>query len=157
MRPRMAILCVLWLCGTVVADEPPGPIPAPSPDSKAEFEAKMDADAKTFGVSRTELKRLREFGYSDLELKTQLVDNKRTARQLITEREVVDDLAKALVEVNKRVYNLPPEEKDAAREKAMKDAVNRIRWMRRASREEIRQILTKTSFLRDEEVNRVAR
>ncbi len=157
MRTRMVIFSVLWLGGTVWADEPPAPVTAPPPEPKAQVEARMDADAKTFGVTRAEMKRLREYGYSDAELRTQLVENKRTARQLITEREVVDDLAKALVEVNKRVYNMPPDEQDAEREKGMRDAVNRIRRTRRATREEIRQILTKTSFLRDDEVSRVSR
>ena len=86
-----------------------------------------------------------------------IVDNKRTARQLIIEREVVDDLAKALVEVNKRVYGMPPEKQETERDKGMRDAVNRVRREHRASREEIRQILAKTSFLRDEELSRVVR
>lgn len=159
MRPRMMIFSVLWIGGTVWAEEPaaPAPVTPPPPEARAQVEARLDADAKSFGVTRGEMKRLREYGYSDSELRTQLVENKRTARQLITEREVVDDLAKALVEVNKRVYNMPPDQQDEEREKGMRDAVNRIRWTRRASREEIRQILTKTSFLRDDEVSRVAR
>ncbi len=156
MRPRMFLLGLVLFAGAVRADEPAKPLPL-TPETKAEIEARLDASAKTFGVTRAEMKKLRDFGYSDVELTFQLNDNKRTARQLILEREVVDDLAKALVDVNKRVYGMPADQQETERDKGMRDAVNRIRREHRASREEIRQILSKTSFLRDEEISRVGR
>ena len=157
MRPRMVILGVLLLAGTASAGEPPKPVKPPLSETKAQIEARLDSDAKAFGVTVAELKRLREFGYSDSEIFTQIKDNNRTARQLITEREVVNDLAKVIAEVNKRVYKMPEQKQAKEREKAMKDAVSKIRRERRTSRDEMREILTKTSFLRDDELKRVAR
>ena len=160
MKTRMVILGALWLASALAADEPAKTItttPVPAPETQAQLAAKQEADAKTFGVTVAELKRLRDYGFSDAELMAQIRENKRTARDLINERVVVDELAKALYEVNQRVYQMPEEKQASEREKALKDAVARLRRERRTSREELRQILSKTSFLRDDQLKRVVR
>lgn len=157
MRPRMVILSALWLAGALGADDPAKSPKSTVPETKAQIAARLETDAKTFGVSVAELKKLREFGYADAEIMALTVEQKRTARQLITEREVVDDLAKVIAEVNQRVYKMSESRQASEREKALRDAVTKIRRERRASRDELRQILTKTSFLRDDELKRVVR
>jgi hypothetical protein len=154
MKTRTVILGGLWLACNLAADEPPK---APKTEAKTKAEAKLESDAKTFGVSVADLKKLREFGFADAEIYGHIQENKRTARQLITEREVVDDLAKALAEVNQRVYRMPEKKQASERERAMKDAIAKIRRERKPSREELREILTKTSFLRDDQLRRVVR
>lgn len=156
MRARTVIFGMTLFAGAVGADAP-SHTKAPTSETKAAIEAKLESDAKVFGVRVAELKRLRQFGYSDAEIHAQITENGRTPRQLIVEREVVNELAKVLADVNQRVYKMPADEQVTEREKAIRDAVTKIRRERRASREELKQILSRTSFLQDNELKRVAR
>jgi hypothetical protein len=113
--------------------------------------AAVDEAARRFGVTVDELKQLRQLGFADSEIAAQLSDGKRTARQIITERAVIDDLARALAQVNARVYKLSVSEQNTERERAMKAALARTRRDHHASRDDLRRILAGTSLLTPEE------
>ena len=66
---------------------------------------------------------------------------KRTARQVITEREVINDLVKVVADVNVRVSQLPAKQQPTEREALLKDALAKVRRDHRTSREEMRRIL----------------
>ena len=62
MKTRMVILGALWLASALAADEPAKTttsMPKPAPETQAQLAAKLETDAKTFGVTVAELKRLR--------------------------------------------------------------------------------------------------
>jgi hypothetical protein len=161
MKTWMVALGALWLASagavTTTAGEPPN---APTNNNDKAKDAKprkasVEEAAKAIGVSADELKRLRELGFVDSEIVTQLRDHKRTARQIITEREVVSDVAKAFAEVNARVYQMPEKEQAAERERSLRAALAKVRRDHRTSKEELRRILAGTSFFTPEEMNRV--
>ena len=159
MVARTVVLSVSLLGAAAPANaaEPPD-VTAPAPAASASAAAKppeapsAEDVAKRLGVSVPELKRLRQLGFADSEIATQVIDNKRTARQVITEREVINELARSLADVNVRVYKLSASEQTAEGERAMKAALAKVRRERRASREELRRIVAGTSLFSPEEV-----
>ncbi len=154
MKPWMVGFGVLCLAGMLAADEPAKPS---APEPKPAAEATVETDVKDLGLSASDLNRLREFGYSDPELVIQIKDNKRTARQLILEHEILEQLSKVIADVSQRVVNQPAEKQAAEREKSLKGAITKIRWERKASKAELREILAKSSFLTEDELKRVVR
>ncbi len=155
MRTRMVVPGVLWLANVVAleAGEPPKtPATDPKPQAAA---AKLEPDAKKLGLGVAELKRLREFGFTDSEILDQTSGKKRTARQVITEREVINDLVRIVAEVNVRVSRFPAKQQPAEREALLKDALAKVRRDHRTSREEMRRILAGTNFLSSAELDRV--
>jgi hypothetical protein len=127
----------------------------PKPAAGRAAAAAVEAAARRFGVTVSELKRLRQLGFADSEIAAQLQDGKRTARQIIAERAIIDDLAKALADANARVYKLPASEQDAQRERAMKAALAKVRRDHHAGRDDLRRILAGTSLLTQEETKRL--
>jgi hypothetical protein len=162
MMARMVVLGlgVLGASASALAGEPPettAAAAATSPraaDSKPAAPPSAEDVAKRLGVSVPELKRLRQLGFADSEIATQVIENKRTARQVITEREVINELAGSLAQVNVRVYKLSASEQSAERERAMKAALNKVRRERKTTREELRRIVAGTSLFTPEEVKR---
>ena len=151
MKTRMVVLSVILLSSVAVADEP---ILTLSDNPKVLKLVKLENAAKQIGVTTTELTRLRELGFADSEISIQINENKRNARQLITEREVVNELAKELVEIDARVFKLSDSEQLAERERALKMALAKIRRDHRTSKDELRRILANTSFFTPEELRR---
>lgn len=151
MKTRMVVLGVIWLTSVAAAGEP---VLTPSNKPKVAKLVQIETAAKQLGVSTIELTRLRELGFADSEISNQINDNKHTAHQLITEREVVNDLAKEIVEIDARVFRLPDSEQPAERDRALKSALAKIRRDHRASKDELRRILANTSFFTPEELRR---
>src|SRR4051812_41609505 len=139
MKTRTVVVGVLWLAGAAAAGEKPTTTPAGG--EAARVVESPEETAKALGVTLAELKQLRAFGYSDSEILHQLTDNKRTARQLITERGVIDTFSKALAEVDARVYQMSASKRNSEREAATRAALAKVRREHRTSRDELRKIL----------------
>ena len=84
-----------------------------------------------------------------------VVDRKLTARQLITRREVVNEICKTIEEVNPRVFQLSGSQQSAERDRALKATLARIRHDRKLGRDELRGILDGTSLFAPDELNRL--
>jgi hypothetical protein len=167
----MVVPVVLWLAaaggGVAVAAEPPS---SAAPDRPAPVSSTTSGTAKSsvkppravpieeaalqVGVTVPELKRLRQLGFSDPEVATLLQASKRSAHDLITEREVLSEIGKAIDEVSARVYQLPVARQTAEREKTIKAALAKVRRDLRTSRDELRRILASTSYLTPDEQRR---
>jgi hypothetical protein len=173
MKTRMVGPAVLWLAGAVVAAEPPkaadpaAPAPAGaatrvSPTShatdtsavKPPRRVPLETAAEDLGVTAPELKRLRALGFADSEVAALTQVQKRTPREMITEREVLNDVGKGLDEANARVYQMPPKQAATERDRALRAVIAKVRRDHHASREELRRILSGTSYLTADELKR---
>jgi hypothetical protein len=141
------------------ASASPNTTPAPNAKVKAKpnkpVGPPVEVVAESIGVTPAELKRLRELGFGDSEVAFQVKEQKRTARQLILEREVLGDVSKALTEVNARVYQMDKDEQTAERERSMKAALAKVRRDHKMTRDELRRVLASTSFFTPDELKRV--
>jgi hypothetical protein len=117
--------------------------------------AAAEAFAKQMGITVAELKRLRQLGFADSEIATQLIENKRTAQQVITEREIVNELASALADANVRAYKKSASEQASERERSMRAALAKVRRDRKVSREELRRVLAGTSLVTPKDMRRL--
>jgi hypothetical protein len=148
----LAVFAV-WTASVVWATEP---TKAPAAKTETATTARLSADeiARQLGVTTAELKQLRKLGFADSEIFTQVVENQRTARQVVLEREIINELAKALAEANVKSYKLSASEQSAQRERSMKAALAKVRRDYQTNREELRRILAGTSLLNPQEMKR---
>jgi hypothetical protein len=170
MKARMVALGVVWVAATAAAGavgtegEAPrapkadrdlyGKKAAAIAEAARRTAAEVEKTSKLLGISPDELKRLHELGFADAEVANLLHTQKRTARQLIIEREVLSDVSRALAEVNARVHQMSAKEQAAERERAMRAALARVRRERRTSKDDLRKILAQTSFFTPDELKR---
>jgi hypothetical protein len=172
MKTRMVAPVVLWIAGvgaTAVAGEPPGAgadapkVARVSPTShatqasavKPPKRVPIEDVAQQLGVSTAELTRLHQLGFADSEVAALIQTHKRTAREMITEREVLNDVGKALDQANAQVYQLPAKQQTPERDRVLKTSLAKIRRDHRAGREEFRRILAGTSFFNADELKRL--
>lgn len=161
MKTRMVGLAVLSFVTITGAGEPVTTEPAPPTASegaavapKTPAVSELESAARRVGVTAEELKRLRQLGFTDAEVLTQTQTGQRTARQIITECEVIADAARAVGELNARVAKLPARDQAGERDRGLRSALARIRRERRTTRDELRRILAGTSLLNEEELRR---
>ena len=117
--------------------------------------ANTEEAAKRVGVTVDELRRLRALGYLDSEVESLVKSGKRVARDMILEREVLNDLSKALDAANAQVFELSGEKKVQERERAIKAALAKAGKDHRAGREDLRKILSGTSYFTPDELKRL--
>lgn len=147
MKTRTVFLGVLWLGGLTSAGEP-------AKEAKPSKITSIEADSKALGLSVPDLTRLRQLGFADPEIAYQTAELKRTPRQMITEREVINDMSKAYTDMEERVHKLPYDQRAAERESTIKATLTRVRRDHRTSRDDLRKILANTNFLTADETKR---